>query len=197
MGEAACTRCDKQLDEQELLRFGESLICGDCKPLFFQGLREGTVGAVTSPPPTWFRMLASLLIFSVPISLINFFLLAFITNIWGGGSPALLALTLIGIALGLGIALYEWSRWRLHLPLHPSGTRLPQAFGLIAGGSLLSAMVPAVLFRMERPGFLESLASVLLLVFMLTNTVIPATIWAGIRTLAEKQSRRRNAIPLP
>ena len=36
-----CSECGMVYFEDELIRFGDALVCGQCKPLFVQKLREG------------------------------------------------------------------------------------------------------------------------------------------------------------
>ncbi len=40
-----CSECGKVLDENELIRFGNALVCAECKPLYVQKLREGVAPA--------------------------------------------------------------------------------------------------------------------------------------------------------
>lgn len=39
--EAFCTECGRRLATEDLVRFGEHLVCGNCKEIFAQKLREG------------------------------------------------------------------------------------------------------------------------------------------------------------
>jgi len=36
-----CGECGREFREDELLKFGDSMVCADCKPIFVQRLREG------------------------------------------------------------------------------------------------------------------------------------------------------------
>lgn len=38
---AACSRCGRTFDADQLLRYGEQNVCGECKSAFFQSLQEG------------------------------------------------------------------------------------------------------------------------------------------------------------
>jgi len=40
-----CSQCGKVYFEDELIQFGDALVCGQCKPLFVQKLREGVTVA--------------------------------------------------------------------------------------------------------------------------------------------------------
>jgi uncharacterized RDD family membrane protein YckC len=36
-----CSECNRDFGEDQLIRFGDSMVCAECKPLFVQKLREG------------------------------------------------------------------------------------------------------------------------------------------------------------
>lgn len=38
-----CTQCGRAFAEEEMIRFGDRWVCAACKPVFVQGLKEGTV----------------------------------------------------------------------------------------------------------------------------------------------------------
>jgi uncharacterized RDD family membrane protein YckC len=40
-----CSECGRALNEDELIRFGNALVCAECKPLYVQKLREGVAPA--------------------------------------------------------------------------------------------------------------------------------------------------------
>jgi len=44
-GKSRCSECGMLLGEDELIRFGDALVCAKCKPLFVQKLREGVAVA--------------------------------------------------------------------------------------------------------------------------------------------------------
>jgi uncharacterized RDD family membrane protein YckC len=44
-GTSRCSECGMVLGEDELIRFGDTLVCAKCKPLFVQSLREGVAVA--------------------------------------------------------------------------------------------------------------------------------------------------------
>ena len=45
MGTSRCSECGRELNENELIRFGNTLVCAECKPLYVQKLREGVAPA--------------------------------------------------------------------------------------------------------------------------------------------------------
>jgi uncharacterized RDD family membrane protein YckC len=59
-GQALCAECRRVLSTGDMIPFGEQWVCADCKPLFFQRIREGV-----QPAPTlryagfWVRLLAT------------------------------------------------------------------------------------------------------------------------------------------
>ena len=38
-----CSECNREISEEELIRFGEIIVCANCKPLYVQKLKEGVV----------------------------------------------------------------------------------------------------------------------------------------------------------
>jgi uncharacterized RDD family membrane protein YckC len=38
-----CSECNREISEEELIRFGETIVCANCKPLYIQKLKEGVV----------------------------------------------------------------------------------------------------------------------------------------------------------
>ena len=45
MRTSRCSECGRVLNEDELIRFGNNLVCAECKPLYVQKLREGVAPA--------------------------------------------------------------------------------------------------------------------------------------------------------
>lgn len=70
-GRGVCAECGRTLPADRLVRFGASQVCADCKPLFFQKLREGggPVAAVHYGG-FWIRVAASILD-GILLSMIN------------------------------------------------------------------------------------------------------------------------------
>ena len=60
-GVAYCSECGKPYPGDELAAFGNVLVCGSCKPLYTQKLREGVVAAPMRYGGFWLRFLAILL----------------------------------------------------------------------------------------------------------------------------------------
>lgn len=56
-----CSQCRKTFPKEELATFSNSLICGDCKPLFLQKLREGVSTGDMSYAGFWIRFAAKLI----------------------------------------------------------------------------------------------------------------------------------------
>ncbi len=40
---SACVECGRRFPDEEMVAYGDSMICASCKPVFFQKLREGAV----------------------------------------------------------------------------------------------------------------------------------------------------------
>jgi uncharacterized RDD family membrane protein YckC len=47
-GMAACTQCGRYMSEEDVIRYDGHVVCAQCKPLFFQRLREGAAPATIS-----------------------------------------------------------------------------------------------------------------------------------------------------
>jgi uncharacterized RDD family membrane protein YckC len=45
MRTSRCSECGRVLNEDELIQFGNTLVCAECKPLYVQKLREGVAPA--------------------------------------------------------------------------------------------------------------------------------------------------------
>ena len=60
-GVAYCSECGKPYPGDELAAFGSVLVCGLCKPLYTQKLREGVVATPMRYAGFWLRFLAMLL----------------------------------------------------------------------------------------------------------------------------------------
>ena len=58
----ACSECGRQLPQDELIRYQNSLICTVCKPIFFQRLREGVpIPGAMNYAGFWIRFAAKLI----------------------------------------------------------------------------------------------------------------------------------------
>lgn len=40
-GGAVCSQCGRGFSEEDMIRFGNNLVCADCKPLYVQKMKEG------------------------------------------------------------------------------------------------------------------------------------------------------------
>jgi uncharacterized RDD family membrane protein YckC len=60
-GLAYCSECGKAYPQEELAAFGSVLVCGVCKPLYTQKLREGVVAPPMRYAGFWLRFLAMML----------------------------------------------------------------------------------------------------------------------------------------
>jgi len=69
---AFCTECGRPYPPDDLVRFGNNLVCAECKPRFVQRMREGAVGPTTMVyGGFWIRFL-SVLIDGVILAVVNF-----------------------------------------------------------------------------------------------------------------------------
>ena len=86
MKTSRCSECGRVLDEDELIRFGNALVCAECKPLYVQKLREGVAPAGEMVfAGFWIRVGAKI------IDIIIIWALGFVVSLLGGffiaGSP--------------------------------------------------------------------------------------------------------------
>jgi uncharacterized RDD family membrane protein YckC len=56
-----CSECGRPWPADELVRFGDRLVCGDCKNKFAQRLREGAVAGTFVYAGFWIRVVAALI----------------------------------------------------------------------------------------------------------------------------------------
>ena len=65
------------MPEAEIIRFGETIVCADCKPLYIQKLKEGVV--ISELKPVNFGVRALALLFDIIIIVTIFFLCTFLS----------------------------------------------------------------------------------------------------------------------
>lgn len=103
-----CSECGRPWPADELVRFGDRLVCGDCKNNFAQRLREGAVTGRFVYGGFWIRFLAALIdgvLLLVPMLLLG--AVGSIGSISGDVTTSLvfsLMMNVVGMFLG---ALYE------------------------------------------------------------------------------------------
>ena len=87
-GTSPCSECGREFREDELITFGNSLVCAECKPLFVQRLREGvaSVGEMVYAG-FWIRFGAKF-IDGIVLGIVGFLLVSAGGLIGGRGSGA-------------------------------------------------------------------------------------------------------------
>lgn len=69
---AFCSECGRRFPADEMLSYGDALICAECKPVFFQKIKEGvTVGATMHYAGFWVRFVAKI-IDNLIVGVVNF-----------------------------------------------------------------------------------------------------------------------------
>ena len=87
-----CSECGREFGEDELIKFGDSTVCAECKPIFVQRLREGlTLAEERVYGRFWIR--AGAKIIDGIILTIAGFALGFVGNLFPGHGPASAILT--------------------------------------------------------------------------------------------------------
>ncbi|MBV9224985.1 MAG: RDD family protein, partial [Acidobacteriaceae bacterium] len=69
---AFCTECGRPYPPDELVRFGNNLVCAECKPRFVQKMREGVAGSSTMIYGGFWRRFLALILDSVILAVVNF-----------------------------------------------------------------------------------------------------------------------------
>lgn len=59
--ESSCDECGRSFPVDEMIRYGESMICATCKPLFFQKLKEGSLSRAMNYAGFWIRAAAKII----------------------------------------------------------------------------------------------------------------------------------------
>jgi uncharacterized RDD family membrane protein YckC len=59
--ESLCDECGRSFPVDEMVRYGESMICATCKPLFFQKLKEGSLPLAVHYGGFWIRLVAKII----------------------------------------------------------------------------------------------------------------------------------------
>ena len=62
MSSSACVECTIEFPESDMVKYGQSYICADCKPIFFQKLKEGgEVSTHSKFAGFWLRVAATII----------------------------------------------------------------------------------------------------------------------------------------
>ncbi len=104
--ENICSQCGLVFRKDELIRFGDRLVCAGCKPLYVQGLREGVVPAGEMVYAGFWIRTGARIIDSIILWLAGLALGLVIALIPGRGPLHVLLQYLLGIALGLAYVTY-------------------------------------------------------------------------------------------
>jgi uncharacterized RDD family membrane protein YckC len=102
-----CVECGKSFPADEVIRYGDSSVCANCKPAFVQKLQEGVrVSGTREYAGFWVRFAAKLLdglILLVPILILTFVFFVPALQRTGRGQAPFMSL---GLQLGLNLAYY-------------------------------------------------------------------------------------------
>lgn len=69
---AFCTECGRPYPPDDLVRFGNNLVCAECKPRFVQRMREGVAGPSTVVYGGFWIRFVSVLIDGIIMTVVNF-----------------------------------------------------------------------------------------------------------------------------
>ncbi len=106
-GAIICFECGKSFAADEVIRYGDSSVCANCKPVFVQKLQEGArLSGTMEYAGFWVRFVAKMLdvlILSVPLLILIFLFLVPSFQRAGQGQAPFLS---VGLQLGLQLAYY-------------------------------------------------------------------------------------------
>lgn len=68
---AYCAQCGRQFSVDDLMQFGQSYVCADCKPHFLQRVREGSMAGVGLRYASFGRRFVALIIDAVVLFLVS------------------------------------------------------------------------------------------------------------------------------
>ncbi len=69
--QAYCTQCGRQFSVDDLMLFGQSYVCADCKPSFLQRVREGSTAGVALRYASFGRRLVAVIIDGVILVIVS------------------------------------------------------------------------------------------------------------------------------
>lgn len=69
---AFCTECGRPYPPDDLVRFGNSLVCAECKPRFVQRMREGVASPSTMIYGGFWRRFLAVILDSIILAVVNF-----------------------------------------------------------------------------------------------------------------------------
>jgi len=104
--ENICSQCGLVFRKDELIRFGDRLVCAGCKPLYVQGLREGVVPAGEMVYAGFWIRFGARIIDAIILWLAGLALGLVIALIPGRGPLHSLFQWIFGLALGLAYVTY-------------------------------------------------------------------------------------------
>jgi len=104
-----CSQCGQPKSEQELARFGNVLVCAQCKPMYAQQLREGTAAAGTFHyGGFWIRFIAVIIdgiIVGVASAVIQAIVVGSVITTTAAGARTAAGIAMIGLAYLMGTAI--------------------------------------------------------------------------------------------
>ena len=99
-GAVVCSVCNQSYPADQVIRYGPSLVCGNCKPQFLQRLREGAAMGGTLDYAGFGKRFGAKFIDTLIVYAINFGV-GLLLGLTGGDDPSV---TLVALAVNMGIA---------------------------------------------------------------------------------------------
>jgi uncharacterized RDD family membrane protein YckC len=100
-----CSGCGREFSGDDLIKFGDSMVCAGCKPLFVQRLREGLVLAAERVYGGFWIRAGAKIIDGIIVTIIDF-ALGFLGNLMGPGIVGSLFQSAISIFVGTAYVTY-------------------------------------------------------------------------------------------
>jgi uncharacterized RDD family membrane protein YckC len=113
-GAVVCSVCKQIFPPDQVIRYGTEYVCGNCKPIFLQGLREGAqVGGLNFA--TIGKRFSAKFVDSIIVYIINFGIGSIVPAMIGqGAEPSatmLLGIMAINMAIAMGYPIFFLGKW--------------------------------------------------------------------------------------
>lgn len=99
-----CTECGREFPESDVIRFDDAAVCAECKPLFFQRLREGVAAQGEMVYAGFWIRVGAKIIDGILLSVAGW-ILGFLGGIIGGMASSIIASVLSSV-MGFAYEVY-------------------------------------------------------------------------------------------
>jgi uncharacterized RDD family membrane protein YckC len=138
-GAVVCSVCNQSYPSDQVIRYGPSLVCGNCKPQFLQRLREGAAVAGSLDYAGFGKRFGAKFIDTILIYAINFGF-AFLVGMVAGDDPSIaLVAGVLNMVIAFGYPIFFLGKWGQTLGKMAVGVKVvspdgePIGYGRAAG----------------------------------------------------------------